>query len=136
MSNLKTSNKKLIFAGIISWTIINVVYSIILTSILKNFKLTNTEIIVNTLINNLLLTGSCLLIFNNMRYYLPRQEKYWYVLTVSIGLSGICVLITSGLLWLIFEDDTHYTQSLSQSTGIRFGILFLLIGCMSMMSLL
>jgi len=136
LSNLKTSNKKLIFAGIISWTIISVVYSIILTSLLKNFKLTNTEIIVDALINNLLLTGSCLLIFNNMRYYLPRREKYWYVLTISIGLSGICVLITSGLLWLIFKDDTHYTQSLSQSTGIRFGILFLLIGCMSMMSLL
>ena len=136
MSNLKTSNKKLIFAGIISWTIISVVYSIILTSLLKNFKLTNTEIIVDALVNNLLLTGSCLLVFNNMRYYLPRREKYWYVLTISIGLSGICVLITSGLLWLIFKDDTHYTQSLSQSTGIRFGILFLLIGCMSMMSLL
>jgi two-component system LytT family sensor kinase len=136
LSNLKTSNKKLIFAGIISWTIISVFYSIILTSLLKNFKLTNPEIVVDAVINNLLLTGSCLLIFNNMRYYLPRQEKYWYVLTVSIGLSGICVLITSGLLWLIFKDDTHYTQSLSQSTGIRFGILFLLIGCMSMMSLL
>jgi LytS/YehU family sensor histidine kinase len=136
LSNLKTSNKKLIFAGIISWTIISVVYSIILTSLLKNFKLTNTEIIVDALVNNLLLTGSCLLVFNNMRYYLPRREKYWYVLTISIGLSGICVLITSGLLWLIFKDDTHYTQSLSQSTGIRFGILFLLIGCMSMMSLL
>jgi sensor histidine kinase YesM len=136
LSNLKTSNKKLVFAGIISWTIISVVYSIILTSLLKNFKLTNTEIIVDALINNLLLTGSCLLIFNNMRYYLPRQEKYWYVLTISIGLSGICVLITRGLLWLIFKDDTNYTQSLSQSTGIRFGILFLLIGCMSMMSLL
>ena len=136
MSNLKTSNKKLVFAGIISWTIISVVYSVILTSLLKNFKLTNAEIIVDALINNLLLTGSCLLIFNNMRYYLPRQEKYWYVLTISIGLSGICVLITRGLLWLIFKDDTNYTQSLSQSTGIRFGILFLLIGCMSMMSLL
>ena len=136
MSNLKTSNKKLIFAGIISWTIISLVYSVILTSLLKNFNLTNAEIIVDALINNLLLTGSCLLIFNNMRYYLPRQEKYWYVLTISIGLSGICVLITRGLLWLIFKDDMHYTQSLSQSTGIRFGILFLLIGCMSMMSLL
>jgi len=136
LSNLKTSNKKLVFAGIISWTIISVVYSVILTSLLKNFKLTNAEIIVDALINNLLLTGSCLLIFNNMRYYLPRQEKYWYVLTISIGLSGICVLITRGLLWLIFKDDTNYTQSLSQSTGIRFGILFLLIGCMSMMSLL
>ena len=107
-----------------------------LTSILRNFKLTTTEIVVDAVINNLLLTGSCLLVLNNMRYYLPRQEKYWYVLTISIGLSGISVLIAKGLLWLIFKDDMQYTQSLAQSTGIRFGILFLLIGCMSMMSLL
>ena len=107
-----------------------------LTSILRNFKLTDTEIIVDAVINNLLLTGSCLFILNNMRYYLPRQEKYWYVLTISVALSGICVLIAKGVLWLIFKDDVNYTQSLSQSTGIRFGILFLLIGCMSMMSLL
>ncbi|HEY5406806.1 MAG TPA: histidine kinase [Ginsengibacter sp.] len=107
-----------------------------LTSILRNFKLTTTEIVVDAVINNLLLTGSCLLVLNNMRYYLPRKEKYWYVLTISIGLSGISVLIAKGLLWLIFKDDMQYTQSLAQSTGIRFGILFLLIGCMSMMSLL
>jgi len=107
-----------------------------LTSILRNFRLTDVEIIVDAAINNLLLTGSCLLVLNNMRYYLPRQEKYWYVLTISIGLSGICVLIAKGVLWLIFKDDANYTQSLTQSTGIRFGILFLLIGCISMMALL
>ncbi len=107
-----------------------------LTSILRNFKLTDVEIIVDAIVNNILLTGSCLLVLNNMRYYLPRREKYWYVLTISIGLSGICVLIAKGILWLIFKDDANYTQSLTQSTGIRFGILFLLIGCMSMMALL
>ena len=107
-----------------------------LTSILRNFKLTDVEIIVDAIVNNLLLTGSCLLVLNNMRYYLPRREKYWYVLTISIGLSGICVLIAKGVLWLIFKDDANYTQSLTQSTGIRFGILFLLIGCISMMALL
>lgn len=107
-----------------------------LTSILRNFNLTDVEIIVDAIVNNLLLTGSCLLVLNNMRYYLPRQEKYWYVLTISVGLSGICVLVAKGVLWLIFKDDSHYTQSLSQSTGIRFGILFLLIGCISMMTLL
>lgn len=136
MSISSASHKKLIFAGIICWAIISIIYSIILTSVLKNLNFSNTEIVVDAAINNLLLTGSCLLVFNNMRYYLPRQEKYWYILTISIGLSGVCVLITRGLLWLIFKDDMHYTQSLSQSTGIRFGILFLLIGCMSMMSLL
>ncbi len=136
MQNSITSQKKLIFAGIICWIIISIVYSIILTGILKNFKLTTAEIVVDAIINNIFLTGSCLLVLNNMRYYLPRKEKYWYVLTISLGLSGICVLITKGLLWTIFKNDSNYTQALSQSTGVRFWILFLLIGCMSMMCLL
>lgn len=136
MGNTNTSKKRILFAGIILWIIISIVYSIILTSVLINFKLTNVEVFVDALISNVLLTGSCLLIFNNMRYYLPRQEKYWYILTISIGLSGICLLIVKGALWMIFNDDVHYIQSLQQTSGIRFGISFLLIGCMSMMSLL
>ncbi len=90
----------------------------------------------DAIINNLLLTGCCLLIVNNMRYYLPRQEKYWYVLMISLGLSGLSVLISRLILWLIFRNDLHYIQSLSASAGLRFGILFLLISCMSLVSLL
>lgn len=136
MSSLTTHQRKLLFAGIIYWAIISLVYSIILTSILKNYNLTDKEIISDAVINNLLLTGSCLLIFNNMRYYLPRHEKYWYILTISLALSGICSLLAHGFLWLIFNNDAHYVQSLGQTSGIRFGISLLLIGCMSMMSLL
>jgi two-component system LytT family sensor kinase len=136
LSSLTTHQRKLLFAGIIYWAIISLVYSIILTSILKNYNLTDKEIISDAVINNLLLTGSCLLIFNNMRYYLPRHEKYWYILTISLALSGICSLLAHGFLWLIFNNDVHYVQSLGQTSGIRFGISLLLIGCMSMMSLL
>ncbi|MGH2566083.1 MAG: sensor histidine kinase, partial [Ginsengibacter sp.] len=136
MSKPATSRRRIFFAGITYWAVISIIYSVILTGILKNFKLTQTEVVADAVINNLLLTASCLLIINNMRFYLPRQEKYWYVLTVSLGLSGICSLLGGGLLWLLFKDDAHYTESLSQSNGIRFGISFLLIGCVSMMGLL
>ncbi len=136
MRSINTSAKKFLFAGITGWAIISIVYSMMLASILKNFNLTTPQIIVDVSVNNILLTGSCLLILNNMRYYLPRKEKYWYVLTISIGLTGISFLLAKGLLWLIFKDDAHFMQSQSQSTGIQFGILFLLIGCMSLMSLL
>ncbi len=122
--------------GIVMWAIISFVYSIILTGVLKTYDITTMELVIDAIINNLLLTGSCLLIVNNMRYYLPRQEKYWYVLMISLGLSGISVLISRGILWLIFRNDQHYTQALSASTGLRFGILFLLISCMSLISLL
>ena len=136
MSNTPTFRHKPVVAGIIYWGIISVVYSTILVSVLKNFNLTKTEVVVDVSLNNILVTCSCILILNNMRFYLPRHEKYWYILTVGLGLSGICSLIARGLLWLIFKSDPHYLQSFSQSTGIRFGISFLLTGCISMMGLL
>lgn len=136
MNNPITSKYSLIIAGLVYWAIISIIYSIILTGTLKNFNLNDVQITVDTIVNNVLILAACLLIFNNMRYYLPRQEKYWYVLMISFGLTGICYIIAKGILWLSFHNDVHYTQSLSQSGGIRFGISFLFIGCFSMMSLL
>jgi sensor histidine kinase YesM len=131
-----TSRRNIIIAGITYWLIISIAYSLILIGVLKNFNLTDSQVLVDLIVNNILVTLSCLLIFNNMQYYLPRQEKYWYLLTVSLGLSGVGFLIAKGVLWLIFRDDAHYIQSFSQSAGIRFGISFLMIGCVSMMGLL
>ena len=136
MRSIKTRDKKFFFTGVTCWTIISIIYSVMLTSVLKNYNLKSIEIVTDAVISNILLTGGCVLIFNNMRYYLPRKEKYWYVLTISVSLTGICYLLAKGLLWIIFQDNAHYIEALDQSAGIRFGILFLLIGCMSMVSLL
>ncbi|MDQ6904466.1 MAG: histidine kinase, partial [Bacteroidota bacterium] len=136
MNQINSPERKLVFAGIVCWSIISLVFSIMLTSVLKNYNLKSIEIIVDALINNIFLAGSCLLIFNNMRFYLPRKEKYFYVITISFGLSGISFLLAKGVLWLIFKEDSHYIDAFGQSAGVRFGILFLLIGCMAMMSLL
>lgn len=136
MENRTTGFKKLVFAGITYWAIISIVYSIILTTILKTYNLTDLEIIIDAAVNNIMLSGSCLLIFNNMRFYLPAHEKYWYVLTISLGLSAICSAFAYGVLWIIFSGDSHYMLSLKQTSGIHWGITFLLIGCMAMMSLL
>ncbi len=136
MSNSVTSVKRPIASGIIYWAIISVIYSFILTSVLKNFNLTNAQVVTDVAINNFLITASCILILHNMRFYLPRHEKYWYILMISVSLSGICSLISKGALWLLFKDDAHYLQSFSQSAGIRFGISFLIIACIAMMGLL
>lgn len=118
------------------WVIISVVYSVVLTTTLRNFKLSTLQIVVDLVVSNVLVTGSCMLILHNMRYYLPRHEKYWYLLTVSLALSVISYWGAKGILWLLFNDDAHYLQSFSDAAGIRFGIAFLLIGCVSMISLL
>lgn len=136
MEKLSANKKNLVFAGIVWWTVAGVIYSIILTGVLKNYQLTAIQIIVDALISNLLLAACWLIIINNMKYYLPRQEKYWYILLISLGLSTIATLLARLLLWLIFFSDTHYKQALAQSTGIRFGMSFLLIACMATVILL
>ena len=136
VSNPAKYQQRFIGTAIIVWSIISFIYSIILTGILKTYNITTAELVADAIINNLLLTGSCWLIVNNMRYYLPRREKYWYVLMISFGLSSVCIFVSRLILWLIFKKDDHYSQVLSASSGLRFGILFLLISCMSLVCLL
>ncbi len=105
-------------------------------AILLKEGITYTETVVDGLITFGLLGASCVLIINNMRYYLPKQEKYYYVLFVSLAISGIALFVSKVLISLIFSGDTHYMQVFSDSIGIRFGISFLSVGCMSMIGLL
>ena len=71
-----------------------------------------------------------------MKYYLPRGEKYWYVLVVSLMVSFLWMLAQHGILWLIFKEGDSYFSVIRNSWGIRFGAGFLLISSMSMFSLL
>ena len=71
-----------------------------------------------------------------MRYYLPRQERFWYILVISIVMSSVWAFLMKVTLMLIFRDNTDYILLLKQSSTIRFWIAFLLVGCMAMMSLL
>lgn len=136
MNKITSSKNKVLFAGIIFWVIIGIMYSIILTSVLSKYNLTTMEICLDAVVNNLLLTGGCVLIFNNMRYYLPRREKYWYILTISFALSLISYYVAKGTLLLVFKGDSNYWNTYNDTSSIRFSILFLMITCMAMMSLL
>ena len=127
---------QIFFNAILWWAIISTVYSLILTGTLKSFHLTTIQIVIDALISNILLGGACLLIVNNMRYYLPRQEKYWYVIIISLGLSGVSTLVARVILWSIFMHDEYYNDALSQTSGVRFFISCLMIACMAILSLL
>ena len=90
----------------------------------------------DSLISNALLAGACLLILNNMRYYLPKKEKYWYVLVISIAWSSVWLMVVRILLWSLYKTEEGYMHSLSQSSNIRFGIAFLITGFFTVLSLL
>lgn len=130
--NTAPSIRKITYINAIWW----LVCCIIRGGILLKQGATYTEAIVEGLITFGLLGASCVLIINNMRYYLPKKEKYYYVLFVSLAISGISLLVSKVLVNLIFGDDAHYMQVFSDAVGIRFGIAFLSVGCMSMIGLL
>lgn len=76
------------------------------------------------------------LIVNNMRYYLPGKERYWYVFILSLAMSGLWLLIVRSILWICFKENAGYQLFLSQTSNVRYAISFLLIGCITMVSLL
>jgi len=131
-NNITISKKKLRLITAIWWVIISILHTIVLTY----FDLKNEEAIIDSLISNLLLSAFCLSITNGMRYYLPRQEKYWYVLIISIGTGAVWLFLSNIILKTIFKSDEYYLTMLSRSLPIRFGISFLMVACMSMISLL
>ncbi|RYF87274.1 MAG: sensor histidine kinase, partial [Chitinophagaceae bacterium] len=92
--------------------------------------------ITDAVVSNLVLEALCLLIINNMRYYLPRKEKYWYSLVVSLVLSGLWLLVTRIILWALFKKDIAYIDFFSQTMTLRYMIAFLMVGCCTALSLL
>ncbi len=104
--------------------------------ILKQLSIDDMHAITDSVVSNVLLATACFFISNSMKYYLPRQEKYWYILVISLTVSFLWLLIQKGFLWLIFKEGDSYFDLIHASRSIRFGAGFLLISSMSMFSLL
>lgn len=125
---------KIVFASIfILWWAI---WSGMHIMVMINYGFTTAVAVTDSLVSNVLLAAACLLILSNMRYYLPKKEKYWYLLAISIALSSIWLLLVRVLLWYLYKTKDAYMHSLTQSSNIRFGIAFLMTGFVTMLSLL
>ncbi len=92
--------------------------------------------VIDAVTSNFLLAGCCLLISNGMRYYVPKHDRYWYVLIVSLGFSLVWLLLSRITLWIFLHGNVIYLSQLKSSSNIRFAIAFLINGCMAMMNLL
>jgi LytS/YehU family sensor histidine kinase len=88
------------------------------------------------LVSNILLAALCLFIISNMRYYLPKKEKYWYVLFMSFALSAVWLAFSRLILKIIFKHDEFYLLFLKQSLVLRYAMAFFIIACNTLVSLL
>jgi hypothetical protein len=90
----------------------------------------------DSFIFNVLIAAGCLLVGHILQFYLPQQERYWYIFAFSIFLSPLLVLIGKWISIFFYGQNGAYIELLKFSLPIRFSFAFLLIACMSMLCVL
>jgi two-component system LytT family sensor kinase len=92
--------------------------------------------LIDSSIGNGLLFLASLLVMNTLRYYLPRGEQYVNIFSLCLLLTIIWLLLVKWLLKISLGHHDGYTDMLYHSLPIRFSIAFLLLGCITMISIL
>ena len=87
-------------------------------------------------VSNLILGLTCWIVSNTFYYYRPKGTKYIYVIILCLVLSIIYTVIIRYLFFSLFNNDFAYYDLINYSLPIRFTFCFLLIGCMSAISIL
>src|SRR6478736_511352 len=92
--------------------------------------------LVDGIVTNVLLMLFCLLIINTLRFYLPRSSRYLNILVWCILLTGLWLALQRWLLLLFCGSNEDYASFLGKSLVIRAVIGFLLLGCVTLISIL
>jgi sensor histidine kinase YesM len=104
--------------------------------VLNFFGLPLKAAIIDSAIANTLLLLVCLLVMNTLRYYLPKGKQYINIFSICLFLTIIWLLLSKWLLKISLSQYEGYTDLLHHSLSIRFSIAFLLLGCVTMISIL
>ncbi|MEO8821937.1 MAG: histidine kinase [Ginsengibacter sp.] len=104
--------------------------------VLKQLGIDDRYASIDSLVSIILLAGGSFFISNNLKYYLPRKEKYWYIIIISITVGFFWFLLQRGVLWMVLKTGDPYNEFISDTATIRFGAGFLLLSTMSMFSLM
>jgi two-component system, LytTR family, sensor kinase len=93
---------------------------------------------VDSFVTNGLLLGTCVVISNILRYYLPYRDRYLYVFILCLIFSLIANALGKFILILSLTDMGYitYIPFLSNAYWIRLGFAFLMIGCMAVICVL
>jgi len=104
--------------------------------VLQIFGLPWKAAAIDSAISNSLLLLACLLVMNTLRYYLPRGTQYINIFSICLFVTVLWLLLVRLLLRLALNNYEGYPDLLHHSLSIRFSIAFLLLGCVTMISIL
>jgi two-component system, LytTR family, sensor kinase len=91
---------------------------------------------IDSLISTIILLLACLLMMNTLRFYTPGRQRYFNILIWCIFLTGIWLVLSRWLLQLFLGHHEGYAPFLDHSLIIRACIGFLLLGCLTLISVL
>jgi len=97
-----------------------------------SFRLAFTD----SLVSNLLLVGFCMEIITILKFYLPQQNRYSFLLGLSTFLSVLWFFISRAFIVWLADETTEYHTFFSRSAPVRIAMAFLVLGCMTLVSVL
>lgn len=115
--------------GWLTWALLH-------TAVLYWFGLSTEVATLDSLISNALLAAACWFISGNLQYYQPGKARVLYFGVWCVALTAAWLLVLQRLLPLVIENVPDYPYFLHKSLPVRFGIGFLTIGWMVMLSVL
>jgi two-component system LytT family sensor kinase len=104
--------------------------------LLRFFGLDWQASVVDALLSNILLLLACLLVMIVLRFYLPKGQQYINVFALCLLLTIAWLFLSKWLLGLLLSGTDGYTLLLHNSLSIRFSLAFLLLGFITMVSIL
>jgi two-component system, LytTR family, sensor kinase len=113
-----------------------VIWSLLQAMVLHSFGFNLRICVTDSLVTNMLTAAGGLLISYIMQFYLPQKERYWYIIALSFFLTSIFVFADRIVLSFINNDNAAYIGALKKTISLRFGVTFLLIAFMSLISVL
>jgi sensor histidine kinase YesM len=129
-SPLRTLQFRLVFAG--CWFCWAILHAITLNWFGFDWNLA----IWDSAVSNALLAGCSLLVTITLQFYIPQKNKYGYILGLCSVLAILWLFLSRTLLMIVGKEASEYERFFSQSVPIRLAIGFLIIGCMSLISVL
>lgn len=133
MANSPLREKKFLTAYIFFWVVMLVDH----TCVLHWFGLPWTAAMLDSGISNFLLLLLSLLVINILRFYLPKGEQHVNIFALCLLLSLVWIFLSRWLLQLTLGCCVDgYSYILQHSIPIRFSIGFLLLGCITLVSIL
>ena len=109
-------------------------WSGLLAVMLHSFDLSWQSAIADSIISNGLLMLACILLSNTFRYYLPRTDRYGYILGMCLTIAVVWLFLSRTLLWLV--EPPGYKIFFGGSVYVRLAFGVLILSCMALVSVL